>query len=87
MNVKDCRAIEVLELTILLPCLDEAETIEIILTRRCRTWPAAVCGENRSLSIMDRPMARSLSTDNFRTVRMYRLIWRLSDFLGMAFAS
>jgi hypothetical protein len=27
-TAKDCRAIEALELTILLPCLNEAETIE-----------------------------------------------------------
>src|SRR5260370_8057437 len=33
MTAKDCRAIEGLELTILLPCLNEAETIEICIEK------------------------------------------------------
>jgi hypothetical protein len=33
------------------------------------------------------PLDFALSFDNFRTVRMCRLIWRQSDLLGMAFES
>jgi hypothetical protein len=33
------------------------------------------------------PLDFALSFDNFRTVRMCRLIWRQSDFLGVAFES
>jgi hypothetical protein len=33
------------------------------------------------------PLEFALSLDNFRTVRMCRLIWRHDDFLGVAFES
>ena len=33
------------------------------------------------------PLDFALSFDNFRTVRMCRLIWRQGDFLGVAFES
>jgi hypothetical protein len=33
------------------------------------------------------PLNFGLSFDNFRTVRMCRLIWRQGDFLGVAFES
>jgi hypothetical protein len=33
------------------------------------------------------PLDFALSFDNFRTIRMCRLIWRQSDFLGVAFKS
>jgi hypothetical protein len=33
------------------------------------------------------PLSFALSFDNFRTVRMCRLIWRQGDFLGVAFES
>ncbi len=33
------------------------------------------------------PLNFGLSFDNFPTVRMCRLIWRQSDFLGVAFES
>jgi hypothetical protein len=33
------------------------------------------------------PLQFALSFDNFRTVRMCRLIWRQDDFLGVAFES
>ena len=33
------------------------------------------------------PLAFALSFDGFRTLRMCRLIWRQSDFLGAAFES
>ena len=33
------------------------------------------------------PLDFALSFDNFRTVRMCRLIWRQDDFLGVAFES
>jgi hypothetical protein len=39
----------------------------------------------RDLKIV--PLDFALSFDNFRTVRMCRLIWRQSDFLGLAFES
>jgi hypothetical protein len=39
----------------------------------------------QDLKIM--PSVFALSFDNFRTVRMCRLIWRQGDFLGVAFES
>jgi hypothetical protein len=33
------------------------------------------------------PLEFALSFDNFRTIRMCRLIWRQDDFLGVAFES
>jgi hypothetical protein len=44
---------------------------------------AGICVQN--LPVL--PLKFAMSFDNFRTVRMCRLIWRQGDFLGVAFGS